>query len=722
MNIVRIPRLLKNSTLLLAALGSSLLLTACGGDSNKSASSSSSSSSTSSHAFSSTPVTPPLSGTWPDVKVSASGTKTLKFDWTAAPGATFYKLLKKADSNSTYVQIGPDFNGTTVSDSVSVHLTDWVNSRYKVQACNDTGCQDSTVVVADSAMNTAITYMKASNTDVNDWFGWSIAISGDGKTLAVGAPAEASNAKGANGDQTSNTSPTSGAVYVFAKVNGNWQQEAFLKASNTEQPSDGITQSLPNSRFGYQVALSTDGNTLAVSAINEDSRSMGVNCEPNYITSSSSASNSAGYLVYRSNIDVGAVYVFNRTNTQWAQTAYIKPLFPASNLTFGYSLALSGDGKTLAVGTAVESLEVSGLVSLEENSSSSVAFVCFNFSSSSSTSSSSSSTSSSSSSSSSTTNSSNSSSLAGGPNSGAVYIYRLKDTGWKEDAYVKASDAGAQDYFGESIALSQDGNLMAVGAPGEDSKDTSANNDTVTVENISAYLDTGAVYIFQKTNQIWLQQAKVKPSKNEWLQAFGTSVALSADGNTLAVGAPGDWSKSQGVNSDSSNYTLEALVAYNGGYYIHPKQGSSYSTGAAYIFIKSNAAWAQQAYIKPNVSHPGFQFGSTVSLSGNGNVLAVGSWIESSLATGINGDQLDISSVNSGAAYAFTRTSTTWAQQSYIKAPNSNALDRFGRALKLDDSGENLAVGAYREGSKAVGINGDKTDNSAAGAGAIYIY
>jgi hypothetical protein len=717
MNIVRIPRLLKHSTLLLTILGSSLLLTACGGSSNKSNSSSSStSSSSSSHAFSSTPVTPPGSGTWPDVKVSASGTKTLKFDWTAVSGATYYKLWKKADSNSAYVQVGPDFAANTVVDPVSVHLTDWVNSRYKVQACDNSGCQDSSVIVADSAMVSAVSYVKASNTEANDWFGWSVALAGDGKTMAVSAPAEASNATGINGDQTSNTSPTSGAVYVFAKVNGNWQQEAYLKASNTEQPSDGVTLPLPNanSRFGYQIALSSDGNTLAVSAINEDSVSVGVNCDPHNINYSSSAANSQGYITRALTTNIGAVYMFKRTNTQWTQQAYIKPLFAYyfdnSNIAFGYSLALSGDGKTLAVGTAVENTYTSGIASGATGSSSSTAFTCINFSSSSSTSSTSisSSSSSTSSSSSSSSTSSTSSSIPGGANSGAVYVYKLKDNGWIEDAYVKASDAGIDDFFGASIALSQDGNLMAVGATGEDSKDSTAKDDVVTIDAVDYNLDNGGVYIFTRGAEKWVEQTKLKPSYIQWKQEFGASLALSADGTTLAVGTPGDWTKTGGINPNGGTYD--------------PKEVSVYGSGATYIFTKSGTTWAQEAYLKAAVVTAGYQFGSAVSLSSNGNILAVGTWLESSQATGINGDAQDAAATNAGAAYIFTRTGTTWAQKSYVKAPNTNAQDRFGHALKLDDSGESLIVGAHREASKATGINGDKADNSATAAGAAYIF
>ncbi len=719
MNIVRIPRLLKQSTLLLAVLGSGLILTACGGGGGKSNSSSSVSSSSSSHSFSSTSVTPPGSGTWPDVKVSASGTKNLKFDWTPVSGATYYKLLKKADNNSNFTQVGADFTTNSTVDPVSVHLTDWVNSRYKIQACNDSGCQDSNQIIADSAMNAAITYLKASNTEANDWFGWSVAISGDGKTMAIGAPTEASNATGVNGDQTSNTSPTSGAVYVFAKVNGNWQQEAYLKASNTEQPGDGVSAPIPNpnARFGYLVALSTDGNTLAVSAINEDGVSIGVNCDPHNVTSSSSATNSQGYVTKTRNTDIGAVYVFKRVGASWTQQAYIKPLIAYadgySNLAYGSSLALSGDGKTLAVGTTVDSIELSGIIPANGEGSSSVAFTCLDFSSSSSTSTSSSTSSTSSSSvssssSSSSKTSSTSSSVPGGVGSGAVYVYTLKETGWIEEAFVKASDAGEKDLFGESITLSQDGNTMAVGAPSEDSKDASANDDTIVIQGFTVALNNGGVYLFAREDGKWVQKSKIKPTNAQFNQAFGAAVALSADGKTLAVGTPNDKTKIGGINTDGSNYD--------------PAESSQHNSGAVYIFAKSDTTWAQQAYIKAANAVPYAQFGSVVSLSGNGNTLAVGTWIDASQATGINGDQLDSGATNAGAAFIFTRVGSSWSQKSYVKAPNTNAEDRFARSLELDDSGESLVVGAHREASNAVGINGDKSSNSAQAAGAAYLY
>src|SRR5690606_35208174 len=151
--------------------------------------------------------------------------------------ATHYKLLKNSDGSSGYVQVGEDLATTSATDQVSVHLHDWVDSLYLVEACNATGCESSSPISTSSAMLAAIGFIKASNTDAYDWFGWSLALSADGSTLAVGAPAENSKATGVNGDQADNTSPSSVAVYVFTQVEGDWMQQAYLKASNTAQPN-----------------------------------------------------------------------------------------------------------------------------------------------------------------------------------------------------------------------------------------------------------------------------------------------------------------------------------------------------------------------------------------------------------------------------------------------------------------------------------------------------
>ena len=110
-------------------------------------------------------------------------------------------------------------------------------------------------------------YVKASNTGANDNFGWSVALSADGNKLATGAFGEASNASGIGGLQTDNSTNRAGAVYVFTRSAGTWSQQAYVKASNAGADDN----------FGWAIALSADGNTLATASNLEDSGAIGIN-------------------------------------------------------------------------------------------------------------------------------------------------------------------------------------------------------------------------------------------------------------------------------------------------------------------------------------------------------------------------------------------------------------------------------------------------------------
>lgn len=770
MNIDRLSPLLQRTTLLLSLATGAFLLTACGGGSdNKSSVSSSSSSSSERSSFSSTSVPANGSGVWPSVKVEAQSPKVLSFQWSAVEGATHYKLYKQ-DGDNGAVLLEDNITTTNATDEIGVHVHDWVNTRYWVEACTADGCATrSDNAFTATEMIKAIGYLKASNTGAFDWFGWSITISGDGQTMAIGAPAEDSRATGVNGDQTNNDSTNSGAVYVFVKENGLWNQQAYLKASNTEQPGLNTNRYLPNDRFGYRVALSDDGNTLAVSALLEDSPSYGINCnQDNYEqVSSAAASTGPGDLLVAKNFDVGAVFVFTRTQDTWSQEAYVKPMFSVTHafnglaLRFGDSLALSGDGLTLAVGAPQDAISRSGIFTPGSASSSAG---CLEFYPSSSSSTSSTSSLSSSSSSTSSSNSSTSS-YNGGTNSGAVYTFRKGPNGWEEDAHIKASNAEQSDVFGTSIALSTDGSTLAVGAIGETSMATGINgeqadnscfyfaNENYVIDEkckeagryqVRDTLSNGAVYVFQYADQLWTQEAYIKPSSAFFRTIFGASVDLSGDGNTLAVGAPGDASKATSINGDATQNIEYA------------------NTGAAYIFNRSGTTWAQEAFIKPSTltKHEGIslvstsntsniysiqingggEFGRSISLSKDGNLLAVGSFREGSYATGINGDEGNASMAGAGAAFVYHRHNTVWSQKSYVKAPNTDKNDRFGLNVKLSDDGQTMLVGAHRESgrgyasaaavssgastsSAASSTNGlDQHDNSLEASGAVYIY
>ena len=104
----------------------------------------------------------------------------------------------------------------------------------------------------------------------------------------------------------------------------------------------------------------------------------------------------------------------------------------------------------------------------------------------------------------------------------------------------------------------------------------------------------------------------------------------------------------------------------------------------------------------------------------SGDTVVVGAPEEDSSATGVNGDQSNNSASDSGAAYVFVRSGTTWSQQAYLKASNTEPYDDFGYSVAV--SGDTVVVGASREDSNATGVNGDQANNDLVYAGAAYVF
>lgn len=554
----------------------------------------------------STAITVPES---PVLTLKPESTKMIRFNWEAALGGTEYRLLENSDGVSGYTQIATLEAGTTEYD-LEVFLPDRINASYILQACNNVGCSDSHTEFVTGTLAEAVGYIKASNTGANDEFGRSIAISADGDTLAVGAPFENSSAT------------HSGAVYIFARTDGIWTQEAYVKASNAGH-SDW---------FGWNIALASDGNTLAVGAPTESSNAIGID----------------GDQINNDAANSGAVYVFSRNGTTWTQQAYVKASNTGAGDRFGYNVALSEDGNTLAVGAIWESSSTKGIGGDQNNDDA--------------------------------------------MNSGAVYVFTRSGTTWAQQAYIKASNTKSLDEFGFSVALSSDGNTLAVGAPLESSNATGIGGDQ---SNDDAN-GSGAVYVYSRNGTSWTKQAYVKASNTGAGNRFGFSVALSSDGNTLAVGAV----------YEGSNILFSSDI----------------ESGAVYVFSRNSDNWSQQSFVKASNPGPNDWFGSSVALSADGNTLVVGASGEDSNASGINGDESNNSASQSGAAYVFTRSSSVWSQLAYVKASNTSPRDSFGSSVALSYEGNTLAVGAYRENSNAVGINGDQNNIEARNSGAVYLY
>lgn len=282
--------------------------------------------------------------------------------------------------------------------------------------------------------------------------------------------------------------------------------------------------------------------------------------------------------------------------------------------------------------------------------------------------------------------------------SGAVYVYRKTNGIWNEVAYLKAPNADDKDEFGYAIALSGDGNTLAVSTINEASSATGIDGNQL--DNLAPA--SGAVYLYVNSGSSWQSQAYIKSSNSNLVDSFGFSVSLDSGGTTLLVGAPGESSSAQSINGDETDNT-----------------GSL--SGAAYVFELQNNQWAQTAYLKSTNSDKLDSFGYDVALSEDGLTAVVGSPGEDSNAISVNGDEMDNSSDNSGAAYVFVHNGTTWAQDSYLKASNSDSEDQFGHSVDVNSDGTVIAIGAFNEASDSE-INGNESDNSASGAGAAYLF
>jgi len=141
------------------------------------------------------------------------------------------------------------------------------------------------------------------------------------------------------------------------------------------------------------------------------------------------------------------------------------------------------------------------------------------------------------------------------------------------------------------------------------------------------------------------------------------------------------------------------------------------ASGAAYVFVRNGTTWSQQAYVKASNTSTADWFGYSVAASGD--TIVIGAPLEDSSATGINGVQNDNSAGDSGAVYVFVRSGTSWGQQAYVKASNTDAADRFGNSVAV--FGDMVVIGAPKEDSGAIGVNGDQGDNSAVNAGAAFL-
>lgn len=391
-----------------------------------------------------------------------------------------------------------------------------------------------------------------------DQFGSAVSVSSSGRAVVVGAPYD-------DGEGDGDNLHNSGSAYIFSQQNepnetgdGNWIQEAKLVPSPPGHSGD---------MFGRSVHM--DGDSVIVGAPHHDHHH----------------NNGDGGVVVEK--DQGSAYIFGWQQQAWTQQAKLTAFDGRGYDRFGISVAMSQD--TAAVGASADD--------------------------------------------------------DGGGNSGGVYVYgratatsSSTDDEWTRQAKLRAGDAGSNAQFGESVSLAVGGDLLAVGAPGDQS-------------------NRGAVYVFAR-NEVaeWTQQAKLVASDGNHGDRFGESVALCGDDScsqpTVLVGA-----------------------------------AQHLPHGAAYIFVLEDdagttaAAWTQQAKLTaPDVvdttsAAPRGLFGNSVSVSQD--VAAVGA---------------ELDGAERGAVYTFQKQQQQWTFQDKLRADDGAARDRFGAAVGL--SGRTAIVGS----------------------------
>ncbi|KAB7726636.1 hypothetical protein F5984_23705 [Rudanella paleaurantiibacter] len=273
-------------------------------------------------------------------------------------------------------------------------------------------------------------------------------------------------------------------------------------------------------------------------------------------------------------------------------------------------------------------------------------------------------------------------------------LYLYDGTSWLPLSFANippinssATDGAAFDSFGLVVAIS--GDYALIGAFGDDFGSTQ---------------DQGSAYIFMRSENSWVQQAKLIASDGASGDTFGRSVAISGD--YALIGAPGDdlskgsayvfmrtgttWTQqgklvaSDGTASDYFGFSvaLSGDYALVGAYYDDNRKGS------AYMFMRDGTTWTQKQKLTADNGVVDEYFGYNLALSGD--YALVGAYGESQ---------------NKGSAYVYMRTGTTWTRQSKLVASDGVANDYFGYSVAI--SGDYALVGAYKD------------DN---GKGAAYIF
>jgi hypothetical protein len=260
---------------------------------------------------------------------------------------------------------------------------------------------------------------------------------------------------------------------------------------------------------------------------------------------------------------------------------------------------------------------------------------------------------------------------------GAAYVFERKKGAWVERTKLVATDRLVNSEFGENVSIS--GNTIAIGAPSDRN-------------------GKGAVYLFQKTGNVWTQQAKLMANDETEDSFFGDSIALRDD--VLVSGAelghvPGGveagaayvfrrigkaWTQEAKLiasdPTDQANFgSGTAIVSDNT---IAIGAASAQGSGVVYFFERQGEVWREQSQLVPSSPEAGQGFG--INIGSSGNSLVVGAYA----AAGAD-------DAPTGAAYVYRRTGAVWAEEARL-VPSETQVRLF--ATRVAISGQTIVVGA----------------------------
>ncbi len=281
--------------------------------------------------------------------------------------------------------------------------------------------------------------------------------------------------------------------------------------------------------------------------------------------------------------------------------------------------------------------------------------------------------------------------LIGGPRdsgeAGAVWVFTRSGSTWTQAAKLTGGEESGEGHFGRSVALSADGDTALIGAT----------NDSHGL---------GAAWVFTRSGSTWTQQAKLMGAGENGGGWFGRSVALSADGDTALIGGSVDhsdvgaawvftrsgatWAQqgeklTGGGESRAGEFGWSVALSGAGDTALIGGREDGGGVGAAWVFTRSGATWAQQGEKLTGAAESGQgQFGQDVALSSAGD-------------TALIGGQEDGGGV--GAAWVFTRSGATWAQQGEKLTGAAEAGGSyFGDGVALSADGDSALIGGFKDG------------------------